>query len=116
MPRSKSVSKTARLAERKRLRNRSVRSGVKTRIAKAEKLATSKSESADAGSYQLTAISSIDKAVSKGVFHRNKGARLKSRLMKKLSAGTAVSQSSDSEQGKGEVAEAEAEAEAEEQS
>jgi small subunit ribosomal protein S20 len=30
------------------------------------------------------AISSIDKAVSKGIIHKNKGARLKSRLMKKL--------------------------------
>jgi small subunit ribosomal protein S20 len=32
----------------------------------------------------MLAISSIDKAVSKGIMHRNKGARLKSRLMKKL--------------------------------
>jgi ribosomal protein S20 len=45
--------------------------------------------SADAGeesAYQKTmlAISSIDKAVSKGIIHRNKGARLKSRLMEKL--------------------------------
>jgi small subunit ribosomal protein S20 len=45
--------------------------------------------SADAGeelAYQKTmlAISSIDKAVSKGIIHRNKGSRLKSRLMEKL--------------------------------
>ena len=77
---SKSVNRAARSEERKRLRNRSVRSSVKTHIAKAEKLA--KSEVAI--NYQLSAISSIDKAVNKGVFHRNKGARLKSRLMKKL--------------------------------
>jgi small subunit ribosomal protein S20 len=32
----------------------------------------------------MLAISSIDKAVSKGIIHRNKGARLKSRLMKRL--------------------------------
>jgi small subunit ribosomal protein S20 len=32
----------------------------------------------------MLAISSIDKAVSKGIVHRNKGARLKSRLMEKL--------------------------------
>jgi small subunit ribosomal protein S20 len=32
----------------------------------------------------MLAISSIDKAVSKGIIHRNKGARLKSRLTKKL--------------------------------
>jgi ribosomal protein S20 len=45
--------------------------------------------SIDAGeeaAYQKTmlAISSIDKAISKGIVPRNKGARLKSRLMKKL--------------------------------
>jgi len=34
----------------------------------------------------VTTISSIDKAVSKGVFHRNRGARLKSRLIGKLNA------------------------------
>jgi len=32
----------------------------------------------------VVATSSIDKATSKGVIHKNKGARLKSRLMKKL--------------------------------
>jgi small subunit ribosomal protein S20 len=31
------------------------------------------------------AISSIDRAVSKGIIHKNKGARLKSRLMKQVS-------------------------------
>jgi len=36
------------------------------------------------------AISSLDKAVSKGVFHRNKSARLKSRLIKRLNAAIAV--------------------------
>jgi ribosomal protein S20 len=46
--------------------------------------------SADAGEESakqktMLAISNIDKAVSKGVIHRNKGARLKSSLMKKLS-------------------------------
>ena len=85
---SKSVNKAARSGERRRLRNRSLRSSVKTHIAKAEKLATSKVEVADAESYQLAAISSIDRAVNKGVFHKNKGARLKSRLLKRLSKET----------------------------
>lgn len=84
MPSSKSVNKVTRSAEEKRLRNRSVRRSVKTYIAKAESSAKAKEESA----YQkkVVAVSSIDKAVSKGVFHRNKGARLKSRLVKKLNA------------------------------
>jgi small subunit ribosomal protein S20 len=34
----------------------------------------------------VAAISSIDKAVKKGVIHKNKGARLKSRLARRLNA------------------------------
>jgi len=79
---SKQGNKVARTAERRRLRNRLVRRSVKTYIVKAESSADAGEESA----YQKTvlAISSIDKAVGKGIIHRNKGARLKSRLMKKL--------------------------------
>ena len=72
----------ARTAERKRLRNRLVRRSVKTYVARAR-------SSADAGEElmhqkAMLAVSGIDKAVSKGIIHRNKGARLKSRLMKKI--------------------------------
>ena len=82
MSTSKSSNKVARTAERKRLRNRLVRSSVRTHIVKAKSSADAGEESA----YQKTmlAMSSIDKAVSKGIIHRNKGARIKSRLMKKL--------------------------------
>ena len=79
---SKQSNKVARTAERKRLRNRLVSSSVKTHIAKAR-------SSIDAGEESVQqkttlAMSGIDKAVSKGIIHSNKGARLKSRLMKKL--------------------------------
>ena len=90
MPSSKSINKATRLPEGKQLRNRSVRRSVKTYMAKAESSAKTKEELADQKA--VKAVSSIDKAVSKGVFHRNKGARLKSRLVKKLNAA-AVSQS-----------------------
>jgi small subunit ribosomal protein S20 len=88
MPSSKSLNKAARSAERKRLQNRSIRSSVKTHITKAEKLIDAKGESAHQET--VIAISTIDKAVSKGVLHRNKGARLKSRAMKKLNDTIAV--------------------------
>ena len=84
MPSSKSANKAARSAERKRLRNRSVRRSVKTHLTKAESSVKAKEESARQKT--VVAISTIDKAVGKGVFHRNKGARLKSRLVKKLNA------------------------------
>ena len=79
---TKQGNKVARTAERKRLRNRLVRRSVKTAMVKAKSLVDAGEESA---SQKTTlAISSIDRAISKGVIHRNKGARLKSRLMKKL--------------------------------
>jgi len=79
---SKQSNKVARKAERKRLRNRLVRSSVRTHIVKAKSSIAAGEESA----HQKTtlAMSGLDKAVSKGIIHRNKGARLKSRLMKKL--------------------------------
>jgi small subunit ribosomal protein S20 len=79
---AKQGNKVARTAERRRLRNRLVRCSVKTGMGKAKSSVDAGEESA---SQKTTlAISSIDKAVSKGIIHRNKGARLKSRLMKKL--------------------------------
>ncbi|MDH4067795.1 MAG: 30S ribosomal protein S20 [Dehalococcoidia bacterium] len=82
MSASKQGDKVARTAERKRLRNRLVRRSVKTCIVKARSSADAGEESAKQKA--MLAISNIDKAVSKGIVHRNKGARLKSGLMKKL--------------------------------
>ena len=84
MPGSKSSNKASRFTERKRLRNRSIRSEMKMHITKARKLTEQSGKSAE--DEVVAAISRIDKAVSKGVIHRNKGARLKSQLMKKLNA------------------------------
>ena len=82
MSASKSCDKAARTAERKRLRNRLVRSTVRTHIVKAKGSTDAREETANQRT--ILAMSSIDKAVSKGIIHRNKGARLKSHLMKKL--------------------------------
>ena len=79
---SRQNDKVARTAERKRLRNRLVRSSVKTHIAKARSSMDTGEESAHEKT--ILATSGIDKAVSKKIIHRSKGARLKSRLMKKL--------------------------------
>lgn len=89
---SKSINKAARMAERKRLRNRLVRGSTRTQISKVRRLITSR-ELESAKQEMVAATSSIDKAISKGVIHRNKGARLKSRLMKKLNAAVVVGQS-----------------------
>jgi small subunit ribosomal protein S20 len=59
-----------------------VRRSVKTSVVKARSSVDAGEESAKQKA--MVAVSNIDKAVSKGIIHRNKGARLKSGLMKKL--------------------------------
>ena len=83
MPVTKSAEKQMRVAERRRVRNKSIRSLCKTNITKAEKLILS-GEGETAQKAVVTAISHLDKAAEKGVIHPNNAARRKSRLMKKL--------------------------------
>ena len=83
MPKSTSAEKAARAAERKQLRNKSVRSATKTYVTRAENLISSKElESAHAA--VVAAMSALDKAAKKGAIHPNTAARSKSRLMKKF--------------------------------
>lgn len=84
MPRSKSAQKSARVAERKRLRNKSIRSAAKTSVTQAEKLILA-SELEPAQRAVVAATSALDKAAKKGIIHPNTAARRKSRLSKKLS-------------------------------
>ena len=77
MPRSRTVIKRQRQTEVRRVRNKGVRSELKTlerkvRTADASAAATELKE----------AQSRLDKAASKGVIHPNKAARKKSRLAK----------------------------------
>ena len=90
MPGSRSVQKQARVAERRRLRNKPIHSLTKTNITKAEKLIFS-GELESAREAVLVAISALDKAAEKGVIHPNNAARHKSRLMKKLNEALALS-------------------------
>ena len=83
MPVTKSAQKQVRVAERRRLRNKSIRSLCKTNITKAERLIFS-GELELAQEAVIAAISSLDKAAEKGIIHPNNAARRKSRLMKKL--------------------------------
>ena len=92
MPVTKLTTKQVRVVERRRLRNRSIRSRVKTCITKAEKLIFS-GELEAAQSVVVAAISSLDKAAEKGVIHPNNAARRKSRLRKKLNEAQAYFQS-----------------------
>ncbi len=85
MANHKSALKRIRSSERKRLRNRAVRSTTRTKIKQARTtLQEGDVETARTAIHE--AIRTLDKAVSKGVIHRNNAARRKSRLMKQLAA------------------------------
>jgi len=91
LPVTKSATKQVRVTEKRRLRNRSIRSLVKTKITKAERLIFS-GELEPAGAAVVAAISTLDRAAEKGVIHANNAARRKSRLMKKLNEAQAYLQ------------------------
>ena len=90
MPIIKSAQKQVRVSERRRLRNKSVRSLCKTNITKAERLIFS-GELELAQKAVVVAITSLDKAAEKGIIHPNNAARRKSRLMKKLNEAQSLS-------------------------
>jgi small subunit ribosomal protein S20 len=71
--------------ERRRLRNRTVRSKVRTAV-KTARTALGNGDGGDARSAVTDAIRALDKAVSKGVIHRNTAARKKSALARRLVA------------------------------
>ena len=74
--------------EKRRKRNVSVRTQIKNTFRKvSEALAAGGEGAAEAAS---KAASVIDKAAAKGIVHKNKAARRKSRLAKKLNAAQAT--------------------------
>ncbi len=83
MANHKSALKRIRSSEKKRLRNRMVRSRTRTEVKKAH-AAVDAGDVAVARDAILLAISQLDKAASKRVLHPNNAARRKSRLMKQL--------------------------------
>jgi len=89
LPVTKSAQKQVGVTERRRLRNKSIRSQCKTNITKAERLIFS-GELESAQKAVVAAISSLDKAAEKGVIHPNNAARRKARLMKKLNGVRAL--------------------------
>ena len=84
MPRIKSAKKRVETTERNRLRNIAYRSAVKTAIKRVVQAVASKLASPEVISLHRKADSLIDRVTLKGIFHRNKAARLKSRLAKKV--------------------------------
>ncbi|MBC8450544.1 MAG: 30S ribosomal protein S20 [Chloroflexi bacterium] len=83
MAHTKSAIKRIRSSERKRQRNRTVRSATRTQIKRARQFIES-GEVESATEATLQAVRLLDKAAEKGVIHRGNAARRKSRLMRAL--------------------------------
>ncbi|HEX9413594.1 MAG TPA: 30S ribosomal protein S20 [Ktedonobacterales bacterium] len=89
MPNLRSAKKRVRIEEKRRTRNKAVKSTVRTYVTKArEAIAEAPAEPETAEAIR-EAISQLDRAVTKGVLHRNNAARRKSRLMQRLHAAEA---------------------------
>ena len=83
----KSQIKRNRQNEKRRVSNRVYRGRARTFVAKAREAIVSETPEV-AKAAVIQAISELDKAVGKGIIHRNNAARRKSRLMKHLAAVT----------------------------
>ena len=81
MPNIKSAIKRVKVSDKKNLRNRMVKSQMKTQLRKFD-------DAVSAGSADIKVLSAtqgaVDKAASKGVIHKNAANRKKSRLAKQL--------------------------------
>ncbi len=77
----KSAKKRILVNKTKAMRNKSIKSSVKTAIKKVEAAVTAQDKAA-ASEALLSATSTIDKAAKKGVYHKNNAARKVSRLTK----------------------------------
>jgi len=82
---SVSARKRARQAEKRRLRNASQRSRMRTAVKKVQ-AAIQTGDKAVAQAAYRAAVPAIDRSVSKGLIHANKAARHKSRLNAKIRA------------------------------
>ena len=82
MPNIKSAKKRVIVNENNAMRNKSVRSALRTAIKKADSAIAE--NAADKDVAVKAAVKSIDVATTKGILHKNNAARKKSALVKRL--------------------------------
>lgn len=76
----KSAVKRIRSSERKRVRNQRIRTYTRSSVKKARRLLTEGNKE-EAQAAVARAVSALDRAVVRGIIHRNNAARSKSRLI-----------------------------------
>src|SRR5437016_8361762 len=100
MANTQSAKKRVRASLRKRDRNRSTRSAVKTLVSRARRPALPDATSLTSEEVRR-AISALDKAAEKGVLHANNASRRKARLMSALAKLTPVAEAPQKAPGRG---------------
>jgi len=83
VPNTKSAAKRVEIIRKRTMRNKSIKSAVRTAIKKFE-LAAGSGNIEEARLKLRHAIVALDKAVTKGVLHKNTASRKKSRLTRKF--------------------------------
>ena len=81
----KSAIKRINVNEKNNVRNTSAKSDMRTAVKKVE-LAVANNNAAEAKDALTVAVRKLDKAVTKGIMHKNAAARHKSRLAQKVNA------------------------------
>lgn len=89
MPNIKSAIKRVQVSRLRNAKNIAARSALKTSIRRFEEAISNNAE--NAGEVLQKASRAIDKAAAKGLIHKNKAARKKSRMFKKYSQTTKAS-------------------------
>lgn len=84
MPNIKSAKKRVKVIATKTAQNKAAKSALKTTIKKAN--SAIENNAADKDAAVKVAIKKIDQAAAKGLLHKNKAARSKSALVKKLNS------------------------------
>jgi small subunit ribosomal protein S20 len=87
MPNIKSAVKRVEVIRKRTLRNTRLKSALRTTIRRFNE-ALEKAAPEDAGMKLRNAVIALDKAVTKGILHKNAAARKKSRLTKRLNKKT----------------------------
>jgi small subunit ribosomal protein S20 len=84
----KSQIKRNKQNERRRVRNKAVRSGLKTRIKRADEAASAGAE--ETAERVQRAVKALDMAAAKGTIHKNQAANRKSKLMRRVAKASAA--------------------------
>lgn len=84
----KSAEKRIEVTAKKAAANKAAKTAVKTEIKNGRLAVANNAENMDAA--VLSAVRKVDKAVSRGIMHKNTAARRKSQLMKGLNAAKAA--------------------------